>query len=56
MKHDCSNCFYGGPGDPFECWDCWNYSHWIDICAYSKNEKGMDDNEVARKTEQDGDD
>lgn len=55
MKHDCSNCFYGGPGDPFECWDCWNGSRWVDICGASAEIK-EDNNEMERQTASDGSD
>lgn len=56
MEQNCSNCYHAGPGDTFECLDCWNFSNWIDICAYSRDKKEVYDNEMARKAEQDGDD
>ena len=56
MERNCSNCYHAGPGDVFECFDCWDYSNWIDICAYSKEKKGVCKDEMARKAEQDGDD
>lgn len=56
MERNCSNCYHAGPGDAFECFDCWEYSNWIDICAYSKEKKGVCKDEMAREAEQDGDD
>lgn len=56
MEKNCSDCYHAGPGDALECLDCWDYSNWIDICAYSKEKKGDNTNEMARKAKQDGDD